>query len=141
VRRGAILLAVLALAGCGTHHSASPEDVARAWSAALDHDDNEAAAKLFAAGATVVQGGELVLPDHAAAVRWNEMLPCGGSILSVTSQNTTDVLVVFRLGERPHHRCDGPGTRAAAIFRVRNGKIVLWHQTEAPPAPPPGEIA
>jgi hypothetical protein len=57
-------------------------------------------------------------------------------IESVTAQSKTDVLVVFRLDERPQHRCDGPGTRTAALFRVERGKIVLWHQTQAPP---PGE--
>jgi limonene-1,2-epoxide hydrolase len=136
VRRGAILLALLAVVGCGGNASASPESVARAWSAALDRNDNEAAARLFADDATVVQDGEIVLSDHAAAVQWNAMLPCGGAILSVTQQSKTDVLVVFRLAERPRHRCDGPGTRAAALFRVRDGKIVLWHQTQAPPESP-----
>ena len=138
VRRGAILLAILALAGCGGHGGRSPENVARAWSAALDRNDNEAAARLFADDAKVVQGGELALRDHAAAVHWNAMLPCGRAILSVTTQSKTDVLVVFKLDERPKHRCDGPGARAAALFRVESGKIVLWHQTEAPPPREPG---
>jgi limonene-1,2-epoxide hydrolase len=132
---------MLLLAGCGGHAAQSPESVARAWSAALDRNDNERAARLFAGDAKIVQGGELVLRDHAAAVRWNAMLPCGGTILSVTTQSKTDVLVVFRLGERPDHRCDGPGVRAAALFRVRDGKIVLWHQTQAPPPNGSGELA
>jgi len=134
VRLSAILLAAAALAGCGGHASASPEKVARAWSAALDRNDNEAAARLFADDAKIVQDGELELRDHAAAVQWNAMLPCGGAITSVTAQSKTEVLVVFKLTERPEHRCDGPGTRAAALFRVQDGKIVLWHQTQAPPA-------
>jgi limonene-1,2-epoxide hydrolase len=124
---------MLAVSGCGGHAGPSPESVARAWSAALDRNDNEAAARLFADDATIVQNGELVLSDHAAAVQWNAMLPCGGTILSITRQTKTDVLVVFRLDKRPRHRCDGPGTRTAALFRVRGGKIVLWHQTQAPP--------
>ena len=143
MRRAAILLALPALAGCGGHHDPPPASVARAWSAALDRNDNEAAARLFADGAMIVQGGELVLRDHAAAVRWNAMLPCGGAIESVTTQSKTDVLVVFRLNERPQHRCDGPGTRTAALFRVQHGKIVLWHQTQAPPLGqnPGGQLA
>lgn len=141
--RVAILLALLVAAGCGGGGSPSAASVARAWSAALDHNDNEGAARLFAEDAKVVQGGELVLRDHAAAVQWNAMLPCGGVIESVTTQSSTDVLVVFRLDERPQHRCDGPGTRAAALFRVEDGKIVLWHQTQAPPPgeTPGGELA
>jgi len=134
VRVGAIILAALALTACGGHESRSPESVARSWSADLDRNDNEAAAWLFADGARVIQNGELVLGDHAAAVQWNASLPCGGRILSVTPRGRTDVLVVFRLGGRPGHRCDGPGADAAALFRVRNGRIVLWHQTTVPPA-------
>ena len=141
MRCAAILLGILALAGCGGHGGRSPESIARAWSAALDRNDNEAAARLFADDAKIVQDGELVLRDHAAAVQWNATLPCGGAILSVTTQSKTDVLVVFKLDERPKHRCDGPGSRAAALFRVRDGKIVLWHQTEAPPPAQSGELA
>jgi limonene-1,2-epoxide hydrolase len=129
----ALMTALLAV-GCGGggHHATSPESVARAWSAALDRNDNTAAGALFAAGATIVQNGELTLRTRADAVQWNALLPCGGKILSVQRRNATDVLVVFLLGERPHHRCDGPGQKAAAIFRVRHGKIVLWHQTGVP---------
>jgi SnoaL-like domain len=138
--RATILLAVLLIvAGCGGHKAQSPEQVARSWSAALDRGDNDAAARLFADGAQVVQAGELVLPTHADAVRWNAALPCGGKIVSVTRQNATDVLVVFKLQGRPGHACDGPGQPAAAIFRVRDGKIVLWHQTDVPPTAGSGQ--
>ena len=41
----------------------------------------------------------------------------------------------FVLGERPKHHCDGPGTKAAALFVVRNGKIVLWQQVAVPKKP------
>ena len=34
----------------------------------------------------------------------------------------------FVLGRRPKHRCDAPGAKAAAVFTVRNGKIVRWQQ-------------
>ena len=42
------------------------------------------------------------------------------------------MLVVFHLTDRPGHRCDAPGSDAAAVFRVEHGKIVLWHQTDVP---------
>ena len=106
----------------------------RSWSAALDRNDNEAAARLFADGAHVVQDDELVLANHADAVHWNASLPCGGRLLTIAEQGASQVLAVFRLEERPGHRCDGPGTMAAAIFRVSGGKIVLWHQTGVPPS-------
>jgi len=76
----AILLGVLALTACGGSKSSSATDVVRAWSAALDRNDNEQAARLFADGAQVVQNGEETLLTHADAVRWNAGLPCGGRI-------------------------------------------------------------
>src|SRR5262249_34401811 len=132
-----ILAAVLALAACGGSGSHSPEDVARAWSAALDRSDNDAAASLFADDAQIVQNGELTLHDHADAVPWSSGLPCGGRITSVQHRGRYEVLVVFHLTERPGHSCDAPGQMAAALFRVVRGKIVLWHQTPAPATPPP----
>jgi hypothetical protein len=134
MRAAAILLGVLALAACGGHKPASPEAVARAWSAALDRNDNEAAARLFAGGAQVVQNGVLDLRTHADLVRWTASLPCGGTITSVSQAGADEVLVIFRLTSRPGHACDTPGSDAAAIFRVRAGKIVLWHQTDVPQA-------
>jgi limonene-1,2-epoxide hydrolase len=136
MRAVAILVAVVALTACGSRDTPSPESVARAWSAALDRSDHEAAAKLFARSAKVIQDGELVLHTHADAVAWNAALPCGGRITRVIRQAKDQVLVVFRLTERPGHRCDGPGQDAAAVFRVERGKIVLWHQTQVPAEPP-----
>ena len=138
MKAAATLIAVLALAGCGGHRTGSAEDVARSWSAALDRSDDTAAGKLFAADAEIVQNGALVLHDQGDAVAWNAALPCGGTITRVVSHGANEVLVVFRLKERPGHRCDAPGAAAAAIFRVKNGKIVLWHQTPPPKAAPAG---
>ena len=136
MRAAALLLVAVGLAACGgSRTSATPTQVARAWSAALNRDDNQAAAKLFAKNAQVIQDSvkELVTPDDA--LRWNRLLPCGGTIIGVSVQRKDTVLVVFQLKERPAHACDGPGQEAAAIFRVHDGKIVLWHQV---PPPPPG---
>lgn len=104
----------------------------RAWSAALDRNDNERAARLFANGAQIVQNGEQTLSTHADAVRWNAGLPCGGRISRLEVHGTDEVLAIFELQERPQHRCDGAGSRAAALFRVEHGLIVLWHQTAVP---------
>ena len=139
VRIVPILVTVLALTACGSHKSPSAEAVARAWSAALDRTDNEAAAKLFANGAQVVQTDEITLATHADALRWNAALPCGGRIKKVIRRAPDEVLVVFLLNERPHHMCDAPGSDAAAIFRVEHGRIVLWHQTVVPERFAPGQ--
>jgi hypothetical protein len=127
-----ILLAVLALTACGGSRSASAEDVVRAWSAALDRNDNEHAARLFAHGARIIQDGELTLSTHADAVRWNAGLPCGGRISALEVHGHDEVLAVFDLSSRPQHRCDGIGRQAAALFQVEHGEIVLWHQTAVP---------
>ena len=121
-------------AGCGGSQP-STQSVVRAWSQALNAEDNKGAADLFAPGAEVVQGPNVIrLRTHAEAEAWNSALPCSGQIVSIKSHGQT-VRATFRLGDRQHSRCDGPGDLATAIFRVVKGKIVLWHQTSAIPAP------
>lgn len=135
---GALLLAAafVALAsGCGSSPP-SAEAVVRAWSEALNTDDNKGAADLFAPGAEIVQGNTVVtLHNHKQAEEWNSSLPCSGRIVSIRSHGET-ATATFQLGDRPHSRCDGPGQHATAIFRVVKGKIVLWHQTATADVPP-----
>ena len=122
-------------AGCGDGPP-SAQSVVRAWSQALNAEDNKGAADLFAPGAEVVQGSTVIrLRTHAEAEAWNSALPCSGRIVSITSHGQT-ARATFELGDRQHSRCDGPGDRATAIVRVVKGKIVLWHQTGSAPAPP-----
>jgi limonene-1,2-epoxide hydrolase len=133
---------VVAAAGSGAAQATgSPEQVVRAWSTALNANRNEDAAKLFAPHARVIQPGVDVLLTHKLAVLFNSSLPCGGTITRL--QHVTGGLVAtFVLGERPKHRCDGPGLKAATYFVVVGGKIVLWEQVAVPSAPkkpqPPG---
>jgi limonene-1,2-epoxide hydrolase len=133
VKRAAVLAALAAvalLAGCGSS-SPSAESVVRAWSAALNQDDNDTAASLFAKGAEVVQNGRvLTLRNRRDAVAWNSALPCSGKIVSIHSRGQT-ATATFVLGDRRHSQCDGPGQETTAIFKVVDGKIVLWHQTNA----------
>ena len=131
---GACLLALAAACGGG---SRSPESVVRAWSRAIDADRNDAAADLFARGAEVVQGGQVTrLRTHADAVAWNAGLPCSGTIVALARSGDV-VRATFLLGDRRRSRCDGPGERATAIFRVHDGKIVLWHQVASAGVPGP----
>jgi limonene-1,2-epoxide hydrolase len=126
--------AALLLSACGSNPP-SAESVVRAWSQALNTDDNERAADLFAPGAEVVQPGQVLkLRTHADAVAWNSALPCAGRIVSIKSSGQT-ATATFQLVDRRKSRCDGPGQRATAIFRVVKGKIVLWHQTASPDRP------
>ena len=126
----ALSAAVALVTGCGSG-SPSAESVVRAWSAALNQDDNNTAASLFAQGAEVVQNGHvLTLRNRHQAVAWNSALPCSGKIVSIHTRGQT-ATATFVLGDRRHSQCDGPGQEATAIFKVVHGKIVLWHQTNA----------
>ena len=126
----ALLAAVALVTGCGSG-SPSAESVVRAWSAALNQDDNNTAASLFAQGAEVVQNGHvLTLRNRHQALAWNSALPCSGKIVSIHTRGQT-ATATFVLGDRRHSQCDGPGQEATAIFKVVHGKIVLWHQTNA----------
>jgi uncharacterized membrane protein len=128
----AVALAVLALvlAGCGGRREPSASDVVREWSAAIQADDNERAASLFAGDASIVQGDQLTtLRTHADALRWNARLPCAGRVVAL-KQRGSSAEATFRLGDRRHHHpcADPPGAEAIAVFVVEGGKIVLWAQ-------------
>ena len=132
-----LVLLSVALSGCGSKARApTPRSVVRAWSNALNAGDNQRAADLFAPNAQIVQGNLVRrLHTHSEAVAFNRALPCSGRIVDLRSRGH-DVEATFVLGNRPSSRCDGPGQRAAALFRIRRGKIVLWHQIPVPPAEP-----
>lgn len=109
------------------------EEVVRSWSRALNAGDNDAAADLFLPGAIVIQG-ELAfrLATHDQAMQWNSALPCSGEIVEVSTRGNV-VTAVFVLGHRKASRCDAPpGTRAAAEFTIRGGRIAVWKQVEVP---------
>ena len=80
----------------------------------------------------------IFLQTHADAVDFNSALPCSGKIVDVTTSEDT-ATATFVLGDRKTSRCDAPGQKAVAAFKVVDGKIVLWHQlpTATPPPTPP----
>jgi limonene-1,2-epoxide hydrolase len=133
VRRLVLVGVALALAAAGTAQAAAkPAQVVRAWSKALNANDNVAAADLFAHNARVIQPGvDVRLNSHALAVAFNDSLPCAGRLVA-TQVKGNRVTATFVLGERPKHRCDAPGVKAAALFVVRAGKIVRWQQVAVP---------
>jgi limonene-1,2-epoxide hydrolase len=129
-------LAVAAIALVAGSATPSPTQVVRAWSKALNADDNVAAGALFAPNARIVQGAlDVRLRTRALAVAFNASLPCSGKILALRVSGDR-VTATFVLGERPHHRCDAPGGKAAALFVIRNGKIALWKQIPVPSGVP-----
>ena len=46
--------------------------------------------------------------------------------------------MVFLLADRGKTACDAPGTLAAALFEIVNGKIVSWEQIPVPVKKAPG---
>ena len=139
MRRPVLVGAALIVAAVGVQSAfavAKPAAVVRAWSKALNANDNERAARLFAHGAHVIQPGvDVPLTSHALAVEFNASLPCAGRIVGITVRGNR-ATATFVLGERPLHRCDAPGVKAAAVFTVRNGKIVRWQQIAVPSGQP-----
>jgi limonene-1,2-epoxide hydrolase len=128
----AVAVAAVLAAGCGGAHTTAPDDVVRAWSRALNRGDDEAAARLFATDARVVQGdASVLLHTHAQALAFNAALPCAGRVTKLVRKGTV-VTATFVLGERPGHTCDGPGQTATAVVEVKDGKITLWHQVPNP---------
>jgi limonene-1,2-epoxide hydrolase len=133
LRRLVLVGAAAALVAAGSAAGAGkPRDVVRAWSAALNSNDNERAARLFALNARVIQPGiDVPLSSHRLAVAFNDSLPCAGTIVRIKVHGNR-ATATFLLGHRPNHRCDAPGQKAAALFVVRNGKIVRWQQVPVP---------
>jgi hypothetical protein len=126
----ALLIAFLALiaSGCGGSASRDPEAVVDTWSQALDGGDDEAAAKLFAPGAVVIQDGRrTTLATQADALAFNASLPCGAKVTGKTADGSK-VTADFTLTRRPGHMCDGTGEPAVTVFEISDGKITLWHQ-------------
>jgi hypothetical protein len=113
----------------------SPPAVVRAWSRALNRNDNAAAARLFADEARVIQAPVFdVRVNFAGARLFNEGLPCGGTIVGM-QRHGNRVVATFRLKKRPQHACSGVGQEAAAAFTVAHGKIVRWEQVAVPGQP------
>jgi limonene-1,2-epoxide hydrolase len=129
----ALAAAVATLVVAGPAAAAGkPREVVRAWSAALNANDNERAARLFALNARVVQPGiDVPLTSHKLAVAFNDSLPCAGKIVAIAVAGNR-ATATFVLAERPKHKCDAPGVKAAALFVVRSGKIVRWEQVAVP---------
>ena len=136
MRRLALVGAVLLVAAVGSAQAAiSPAAVALAWSRALNANDNERAASLFAANARVLQPGvDVRLTSHRLAVAFNDALPCAGRIVAVRVRGNR-ATATFVLAARPKHRCTGIGQKAAALFVVERGKIVRWQQVPVPNEP------
>ena len=127
----ALVLAPAATAG-GVDSPAATKRVVHAWSNRLNAYDNAGAARLFARPAVFVQSsGALRLRTYADIALWHKLLPCAGRIVSISVEGEY-ATAVFVLANGKHRRCDAPGQKAAAVFRVHRGRIVSWAQVPVP---------
>ena len=130
-----VLVALVAAPGSAATTRDSPtatKRIVRAWSARLNAYDNVGAAKLFARPAVFVQGGGALRLETASDIAlWHRLLPCAGRIVSISVKGEL-ATAVFVLANGKNRRCDAPGAKAAAVFRVHNGKIVAWAQIPVP---------
>ena len=128
-----LLIAVFALAVCGCGgRGKNPASIVESWSRAINTSDDEAAADLFADNSTVIQNGQRIrLASHDEALLFNASLPCGGRIIGQL-RSGDEITATFTLTRRPGHICGGTGRTAVAVFRIAEGKIVVWHQLPTP---------
>jgi hypothetical protein len=122
-------------AAADTDSPVATKRIVRSWSERLNAYDNVGVAKLFARPTLIIQSGVgLELRTTADLVRWHRLLPCAGRIVSLTVKGEY-ATAVFVLRNGKNRRCDAPGVKAAAVFRIHNGKIVSWAQIPVPVGP------
>lgn len=127
----AVLIAPAASAG-SADSAAAAKRVVRQWSERLNAYDNAGVARLFARPAAILQNGALYqLRTYDDIARWHRSLPCAGRIVSITVKGV-DATVVFALRTGKNRRCDAPGQKVAAVFRISGGKIRAWAQVPVP---------
>jgi len=141
--RALALVAVLALAGCGSAEKPPPaadgSAVIRAWADNVRTGKFPEAAELFALPALVSNGEPgRRLETRAAVDTFNRSFPCGAVLLGTQKANGGRLLATFRLTDGAGGRRCGPatGNRARVSFRVRDGRITEWLREGS--GPPPG---
>jgi hypothetical protein len=122
----ALAAAALVLAACGGADS-SPEGVVRAWAESVRLGDAEAAARLIAPGAEVVDGARTtVLRTEADALRYSRNEACAGGVVRIEQRGGTVEAEFDVRGAAPRH-CGGAAVERT-LFRVRDGRITLLHR-------------
>lgn len=126
-----IVLAV-ALAGCGGSSRRTPTEVVRAWSAAWNQGDEEAAAALFGPKAVFVAGDyQTVLRTREQVLAFHQEMAWCGPIVRLRAHGD-EVEAQFSLASRPNGHCERGGRERGSVqFRVRDGKIVFFDQIGA----------
>ncbi|MGE5690191.1 MAG: hypothetical protein ACM33B_06510 [Pseudomonadota bacterium] len=122
----AVLSVAAALTGCGGDEP-SAEGVVRAWAESVRLGHVEAAARLLAPGAEVIDGDRrLVLRTEGDALRYSRREACAGAVVRIEEEGGT-VEAEFDVGPASLAHCEG-AVRERALFRVRDGKITFLHR-------------
>ena len=128
---GALLVLVLALAGCGG--PSTDEAVVRAWSDAVREGQYQRAADLFALPSTIENGVTVRATRRSDVDVFNRSLSCGAVLQKTVPVDGDRVLATFRL-------VDGPGSspcagEAQVRFRIQEGRITEWVRQDTGPPP------
>ena len=128
-RRCLVGVLALVLAGCGGGGHKTPAQVVRAWSAAVNRGDNEAAAALFGSKVVFVAGdSRFVLRTRAQALAFHRAIGWCGPIVRL-ARDGGEVVAQFSLASRSSGHCERGGReRGSVAFRIRHGKIVYFTQ-------------
>ena len=127
-----LLVALLAAPAAQADSVAATKQVVRTWSERVNAYDNGGVARLFSRPAAVAQGGSIYeLRTYEQIALWHRTLPCAARIASITVKGL-DATAVFVLRNGRNRRCDAPGGKVAAVFRVSGGKIRAWAQIPVP---------
>ena len=127
-----LLAALLAVPAARADSVAASKQLVRTWSERVNAYDNAGVARLFARPAAVGQGGVVyALRTYEQIALWHRSLPCAARITSITVKGK-DATAVFVLRNGKNRRCDAPGGKVAAVFRISGGKIHAWAQVPVP---------
>jgi hypothetical protein len=127
-----LIVLVVTATGCGGSSPRTPAEVVRAWSAAVNRGDDEAAAALFGSRVVFVAGdSRWVLRTRAQALAFNRAIGWCGPIVRL-ARDGGEMVAQFSLASRSSGHCERGGReRGSVAFRVREGEIVFFDQIGA----------
>jgi hypothetical protein len=149
MRAVALVLAVVALSGCGGGSKGSPQPgppkppssalsgdaVIRGWTESMYRGDYDRAARFFAKDAIVQQVTTIVLRTHEDAVAFGRSLPCRAKVTGIKREKHGVLLASFDLFPGVAGTCPDGGSARVRFF-IRHARIETWRQLPDKPKPP-----
>jgi hypothetical protein len=125
MKRAAVLVVALAIAGCGGTKAPSDQAVVQAWTDAIRSGDYRHANALFALPSLIENGVVVHATLRAEIDVFNRTLPCGAVLLRTEPIAFGRTLATFRLVPGPGGACSGT---ARVTFLIAKGHIVEWRR-------------